>query len=145
MSSYQAEKPVDPKREQALKLCSDLASLFPQNDKFMQASSEVGEDPTSGRLVAVKKTKMNAFNDRDGIQFYALREIQIMQALKGCKHVCEVLDVFYQDKAICIVTEHLPDALLTRPNIKAKPSESDEETKDLPSSYTANQTRDLCI
>lgn len=40
-------------------------------------------DEASWVPVAIKKAKLNAFNDRDGIQFYALREVQILQMLRG--------------------------------------------------------------
>lgn len=54
--------------------------------------------------------------------------------------------MFYSDKdnAICIVTEYLPESLLTPPLKKSKPSESDEETKeDSAKSLSIVQCRDL--
>ena len=45
-------------------------------------------DQSKTKIVAVKKSKVNKFNDRDGILFYALREAHILQILKGQKHVC---------------------------------------------------------
>ena len=61
-------------KKQALEVLGNLASVFPNNDTFVQVT-EISEN---GRLVAVKKSKINSFNDRDGILFYALREAQIL-------------------------------------------------------------------
>jgi serine/threonine protein kinase len=71
------------------------------------------ENESSWRHVAVKKSKLNAFNDRDGIQFYALREIQILQKLAGQKNIVRILDLFFNEKdnSICIVLEYLPTSL----------------------------------
>ena len=74
------EGQVDPERAEALKKLANLQALLPANAQFKDLAPE---DASSWPLVAVKKSKLNAFNDRDGIQFYALREIQILQRLLG--------------------------------------------------------------
>jgi len=65
--TFEDDKPANKVREEALKVLADIKTVFPANDQFKQSSLEVSEDETTGRLVAVKKSKMNAFNDRDGI------------------------------------------------------------------------------
>ena len=47
-----------------------------------------------GTFGAVKICKQNQFNDRDGILFYALRELMILQHLQKCKHVVRLVDAF---------------------------------------------------
>ena len=74
------------------------------------------------KYVAVKIMKQNRFNDRDGIQFYALRELAILQTLQKAKteYTVQLLDAFLtaqtdqcfdinQPNRICIVMEYLPD------------------------------------
>ena len=68
----------------------------------------------NARTVAIKKSKVNAFNDRDGILFYALREAQILQRLSGQQHVCQLLDIFYSgdhNNSLSLVMEWLPESL----------------------------------
>ena len=65
-------------------------------------------------MVAVKKSKVNAFNDREGVLFYALREAQILQKLAGQTHICQLLDIFYSgdnDNSVSLVLEYLPTSL----------------------------------
>ena len=80
----------------------DLDKVLPMNN----AEYTLNADQANSRLVAVKKSKVNKFNDRDGILFYALREVQMLQKLKGQKHVCEILDIFHTNNSICIVTDY---------------------------------------
>ena len=58
-------------------------------------------------MVAIKVSKQNAFNDRDGIQFYALRELMILQKLQSCKAVVRLVDSFVHEGQVCIVMEYL--------------------------------------
>ena len=51
-------------RAKALELLADLNAVLPHNDKF---KGILHAEEKSWRFVAVKKTKLNAFNDRDGI------------------------------------------------------------------------------
>lgn len=78
-------------KKAALAELQQLEKIFPKNSAEYPLEANAGDT----RLVAVKKSKVNTFNDRDGILFYALREVQMLQRLKGQKHVCEILDVFY--------------------------------------------------
>jgi serine/threonine protein kinase len=61
---------------------------------------------------------MNAFNDRDGFPFYALREIKLLQCLnntyKADSKTVQMLDCFYveADKTVCIVMELLSGSSL---------------------------------
>ena len=95
-------------REIAIESLKDLSKVFPQNAMFAEAGTE--EAP---RQVAIKRTKMNAFNDRDGVAFYALREIKLLQQLQSqykadCRTV-QITDVFFVpiDCTVCIVMELL--------------------------------------
>jgi serine/threonine protein kinase len=63
-------------REIAIDSLKDLSKVFPQNNIHAEAGAV--EAP---RQVAIKRTKMNAFNDRDGVAFYALREVKLLQQL----------------------------------------------------------------
>jgi len=85
---------ADAKKKEAIAVLQDFKKLFPDNNKYAASEPAAGEE----RFVAVKKTKMNVFNDREGIQFYALREIQIMQDLKESTNICQLLDVFFSEK-----------------------------------------------
>ena len=78
-------------KKAALAELQQLEKIFPNNS----CKYELEKDASKARFVAVKKSKVNAFNDRDGILFYALREVQMLQILKGQKHVCEIFDVFF--------------------------------------------------
>lgn len=60
-------------KKQAIAVLSQLASVFPENARHEQSQINEPADAASN-LVAIKKSKVNAFNDRDGILFYALRE-----------------------------------------------------------------------
>ena len=91
------------------------------------------------RLVAVKRAKMNAFNTRDGVPFYALREIKLLQALNQCygEHCKTVgmLDCFYieDDQTVCIVMEHLSGKSLydmLRPGRQFRVESEDEEEEN---------------
>ena len=66
-------------KKQAIQVLSDLANVLPDNSRY----NEVTNMDTCTKTVAIKKSKVNAFNDRDGVLFYALREAQILQKLKG--------------------------------------------------------------
>ena len=61
-------------KKQAISVLSSLDTVFPDNERH-QSPIVVVENP---RVVAIKKSKVNAFNDRDGVLFYALREAQIL-------------------------------------------------------------------
>ena len=108
----------------------DLKQLFPDNDRFKGKTHSSDQR----RMVAIKKTKMNAFNDRDGIQFYALREIKNLVSLQGKEHVVQLLDVFYadSDSSICLVLEYLANSLesLLRP-IASRPTRKEESDSEL--------------
>ena len=82
----------------------NVDNLFPDNNIFSVASDQLD----AGKTVAIKVSKQNAFNDRDGIQFYALRELMILQHLQSCKSVVRLIDSFVQEGQVCIVMEHLP-------------------------------------
>ena len=71
-------------KKNALAELSQLQKVLPQNNTQYAKES----DQSKTKIVAVKKSKVNKFNDRDGILFYALREAHILQILKGQKHVC---------------------------------------------------------
>jgi len=73
-----------------------LDLLFPENAKY-EGKDLVAESDGVAQ-VAIKRSKLNAFNDRDGISFYALREIKILQSLQSCKHVASLHDLFYTPK-----------------------------------------------
>ena len=60
-------------KKKAIAELSDLSLVFPDNSKF--DDEELPENSDKSPIVAVKKSKINAFNDRDGVLFYALREI----------------------------------------------------------------------
>ena len=55
-------------------------------------------------FVAIKKIKMNAFNEREGIPFSALREIKLLQKYKHA-NIIGLTDVFYVNKTIYIALE----------------------------------------
>ena len=91
-------------------MLSNLDLVLPNNGRYTLPVVKV-DNP---RLVAIKKSKVNAFNDRDGILFYALREAQILQKLQGQRHVCQLLDIFYTfsgSNSISLVMEYLPQSL----------------------------------
>ena len=71
-------------KKNALSELNQLHKVLPQND----AQFSLEKDQATTQIVAVKKSKVNKFNDRDGILFYALREAHLLQILKGQKHVC---------------------------------------------------------
>lgn len=71
-------------KKNALSELHQLHKVLPQND----AQFSLEKDQATAQIVAVKKSKVNKFNDRDGILFYALREAHLLQILKGQKHVC---------------------------------------------------------
>ena len=92
-------------------------------------------------MVAVKKSKINSFNERDGVLFYAMREVQVLQKMSGSKHVCKLLDVFYTGgNSIGIVTEYFDNSLdkVLQSNVpkegrdrtRFEESDSDEEEKE---------------
>lgn len=54
-------------------MLSDLSKVFEENSKFDKEALPDKLDDCP--LVAIKKSKINAFNDRDGVLFYALREV----------------------------------------------------------------------
>ncbi len=81
------------------------SNIFPLNDQY-QVHGE-----GTGPLVAIKVSKQNAFNDRDGIQFYALRELMILQRLQISNFVVRLLDSFLFDGQVCIVMEYLPEEI----------------------------------
>ena len=68
-------------KKQALEVLANLEIVFPENARHTLLTQTPAV--TDASLVAVKKSKVNAFNDRDGILFYALREAQILQRLAG--------------------------------------------------------------
>ena len=80
-------------KKSALEVLAQLNVVFPNNACNTQVTEIGGTE--GNRLVAVKKSKVNTFNDRDGILFYALREAQILQKLHGHAHVAQLLDIFY--------------------------------------------------
>ena len=99
-------------KKQAIEVLANLAAVLPDNSRhgLPIVSSNEGEK----RLVALKKSKVNAFNDRDGVLFYALREAMILQKLRGQRHVCQLLDVFYADAnmdTVTLVTEYYEQSL----------------------------------
>ena len=53
--------------------------VFPDNEVYLPPRNDLLSE--TGKLVTIKKSKVNAFNDRDGVLFYALREAQILQKL----------------------------------------------------------------
>ena len=63
-------------KRQALETLAQLSVVFPENARHTAELAATGNE--DGGLVAVKKSKINTFNDRDGILFYALREAQIL-------------------------------------------------------------------
>lgn len=68
-------------KKEAIRVLNSLETVFPDNNRYpVIANNEIVDNP---RLVAIKKSKVNTFNDRDGILFYALREAQILQRLQG--------------------------------------------------------------
>ena len=69
-------------KKQALEVLANLETVFPENARHA-ALTQTPAAVADASLVAVKKSKVNAFNDRDGILFYALREAQILQKLAG--------------------------------------------------------------
>lgn len=80
-------------------------NIFPLNDQYYIHSEGTGPQ------VAIKVSKQNAFNDRDGIQFYALRELMILQRLQSSNFVVRLLDSFLFDGQVCIVMEYLPEEI----------------------------------
>ena len=70
-------------KKQAIAVLSNLATLFPENERYRGMEHTQAADKSNARIVALKKSKVNTFNDRDGVLFYALREAQILQKLKG--------------------------------------------------------------
>lgn len=85
--------------------------MLPENEKYQLPLVGTVEDR---KMVAIKKSKVNTFNDRDGVLFYALREAQILQKLKGHKYVCQLLDIYYsgdQKNSISLVMEYLDSSL----------------------------------
>lgn len=58
-------------------------------------------------MVAIKKAKINSFSDVNGIPCAALREIKVLQELKGQEHIVELKDVFYIKKTVYLVLEFL--------------------------------------
>jgi hypothetical protein len=65
------DQPED--RKKALIELMDLGKIFTAN---LRHEGQTGSP--SGVFVAVKKSKVNAFNERDGILFYALREAMVL-------------------------------------------------------------------
>ena len=77
---------------------------------------------------------MNAFNDRDGVSFYAFREIKLLQMLAGAykedSKTCPILDCFFveEDSTVCIVMEYLDGlSLYTELRAGRKFVDSEEE------------------
>ena len=68
-------------KKQALEVLANLSMIFPNNARHNQEQLQTDQVNDTSNFVAIKKSKVNAFNDRDGILFYALREAQIMQKL----------------------------------------------------------------
>ena len=56
--------------------------------------------------MAIKKVKNNAFNEREGIDFTALREIKLLQELNHT-NIIKMLDVFYIHKTIYLALEYM--------------------------------------
>ena len=56
--------PETGERADALKILTDLTKVFPHNGDNVTGKQA---DEAMWRQVAVKKSKVNAFNDRDGI------------------------------------------------------------------------------
>ena len=59
-------------KKKAIEVLSQLNLVFPENERY--SGKTIVGSTDDRRLVALKKSKVNAFNDRDGILFYALRE-----------------------------------------------------------------------
>ena len=59
-------------KKKAIEVLSQLNLVFPENERY--SGKAIVGSTDDRRLVALKKSKVNAFNDRDGILFYALRE-----------------------------------------------------------------------
>ena len=97
-------------KKAAIEELSDLSKVFPDNNKFDE--EELPSNSDDSPLVAIKKSKINAFNSRDGVLFYALREVQVLQKMASSDHVCKLVDVFYTDNnSIGIVTEYFDNSL----------------------------------
>ena len=72
MEFIQREMP-SVEHEKAVKFLQNYSNIFSKNDIFKDAAAK-----DKGPQVVLKVSKQNAFNDRDGIQFYALRELAIL-------------------------------------------------------------------
>jgi len=63
-------------KKHAIEVLANLALVIPDNERYANYENQevFNGAPANSRTVAIKKSKVNAFNDRDGVLFYALRE-----------------------------------------------------------------------
>eukprot|EP00347_Sterkiella_histriomuscorum_P013854 403363111 len=96
----------DEEQKQALQVLENKQVLFNQNEAFEGVQIQA-QDGNQEQLVAIKKFKLNSFNERNGIPFTALREIKILQELNH-PNIIGLYDVFYIQKTIFLALEYMP-------------------------------------
>ena len=93
-------------REALIGSLSKHELLLPENGKFEEGENKAPNEEEKGddKLVAIKKFKMNAHCEREGIPFNALREIKLLQELNH-PNIIKLSDAFYINRSMFIALE----------------------------------------
>jgi len=109
------EKTGEAERAECVATLQNKELVFGQNEAFQaqendslarNREAEEEKQKSGEAIVAIKKVKMNAFNERDGIDFTALREIKLLQELRH-PNIIGLYDVFYVQKTIFLVLDYM--------------------------------------
>jgi serine/threonine protein kinase len=96
------EGPKDtPEEKQAKEELRQRERVFPENEEF--ANSKV--DTSQGKLVAIKKQKRVVGIDDNGLEFYLLREIKLLQELDH-PNIIKLHDVFHLNNLLYFSLEY---------------------------------------